>query len=120
MIKRSGGTHAIDRPGRPGAGERRDRDGLAAAHTAFAVAAGVEELEVVRVDLEADSVLAFTVLVGACLEPALDVDEAALLDELLRTLESLASPVVFVSNEVGLGIVPDTPLGRAFRDARAA
>ena len=27
-------------------------------------------------------------------------------------------PVVFVSNEVGLGIVPDTPLGRAFRDAQ--
>jgi adenosylcobinamide kinase/adenosylcobinamide-phosphate guanylyltransferase len=23
-----------------------------------------------------------------------------------------------VSNEVGLGIVPDTPLGRAFRDAQ--
>lgn len=27
-------------------------------------------------------------------------------------------PVVFVSNEVGLGLVPDTPLGRAFRDAQ--
>ena len=31
---------------------------------------------------------------------------------------SCAVPVVFVSNEVGLGIVPDTPLGRAFRDAQ--
>ncbi|MFO1155014.1 MAG: bifunctional adenosylcobinamide kinase/adenosylcobinamide-phosphate guanylyltransferase [Rhodospirillales bacterium] len=30
---------------------------------------------------------------------------------------ALAGPVVFVSNEVGLGIVPDTPLGRNFRDA---
>src|ERR1700722_6746243 len=27
-------------------------------------------------------------------------------------------PVVFVSNEVGLGLVPDTPLGRRFRDAQ--
>jgi adenosylcobinamide kinase/adenosylcobinamide-phosphate guanylyltransferase len=45
-----------------------------------------------------------------------DVDEAT--DELVRTLEGLAPPVVFVSNEVGLGIVPDTPLGRAFRDAQ--
>jgi adenosylcobinamide kinase / adenosylcobinamide-phosphate guanylyltransferase len=32
-------------------------------------------------------------------------------------LAALAGPVVFVANEVGLGIVPDTPLGRDFRDA---
>lgn len=30
----------------------------------------------------------------------------------------LAGPVVFVSNEVGSGIVPDNPLGRSFRDAQ--
>ena len=45
-----------------------------------------------------------------------DLDEAA--DELVQALEGYARPVVFVSNEVGLGIVPDTPLGRAFRDAQ--
>lgn len=45
-----------------------------------------------------------------------DVDEAA--DDLVRALEGLGVPVVFVSNEVGLGVVPDTPLGRAFRDAQ--
>jgi len=45
-----------------------------------------------------------------------DVDDAT--DELVRALEDCAVPVVFVSNEVGLGIVPDTPLGRAFRDAQ--
>ena len=45
-----------------------------------------------------------------------DVDEAT--DELVRALDGLAAPVVFVSNEVGLGIVPDTPLGRAFRDSQ--
>lgn len=27
-------------------------------------------------------------------------------------------PVVMVSNELGLGLVPETPLGRAFRDAQ--
>jgi adenosylcobinamide kinase/adenosylcobinamide-phosphate guanylyltransferase len=45
-----------------------------------------------------------------------DVDEAT--DDLARALEEYAAPVVFVSNEVGLGIVPETPLGRAFRDAQ--
>jgi len=45
-----------------------------------------------------------------------DVDEST--DDLLRALDGTAVPVVFVSNEVGLGIVPDTPLGRAFRDAQ--
>ncbi|MFI5001052.1 MAG: bifunctional adenosylcobinamide kinase/adenosylcobinamide-phosphate guanylyltransferase [Reyranellales bacterium] len=45
-----------------------------------------------------------------------DVDEAT--DEFLLALEGCASPVVLVSNEVGLGIVPETPLGRAFRDSQ--
>jgi len=45
-----------------------------------------------------------------------DVDDST--DALLRSLDGCAVPVVFVSNEVGLGIVPGTPLGRAFRDAQ--
>jgi adenosylcobinamide kinase/adenosylcobinamide-phosphate guanylyltransferase len=45
-----------------------------------------------------------------------DVDEAT--DDLARALDGLAVPVVLVSNEVGLGVVPDTPLGRSFRDAQ--
>ena len=36
--------------------------------------------------------------------------------ELIDALEICASPVVVVSNEVGQGIVPDTSLGRRFRD----
>jgi len=32
-------------------------------------------------------------------------------------LLTLPANVVVVSNEVGMGLVPDTPLGRAFRDA---
>jgi adenosylcobinamide kinase/adenosylcobinamide-phosphate guanylyltransferase len=37
--------------------------------------------------------------------------------ELAGTLPRLKSPVVFVTNEVGLGIVPDNALARSFRDA---
>jgi adenosylcobinamide kinase/adenosylcobinamide-phosphate guanylyltransferase len=37
---------------------------------------------------------------------------------LLAALERCRGPVTLVSNEVGLGIVPETPLGRAFRDAQ--
>ncbi len=33
-------------------------------------------------------------------------------------LDIAESPVVLVSNEVGLGLVPETPIGRAFRDAQ--
>jgi adenosylcobinamide kinase/adenosylcobinamide-phosphate guanylyltransferase len=36
---------------------------------------------------------------------------------LVSTLPRLAGPVIFVSNEVGLGIVPDNALARRFRDA---
>jgi len=39
-------------------------------------------------------------------------------DALLTALSSAKCPVVLVSNEVGLGLVPETPLGRAFRDAQ--
>jgi adenosylcobinamide kinase/adenosylcobinamide-phosphate guanylyltransferase len=37
---------------------------------------------------------------------------------LTRLLGVLKYPVVLVSNEVGLGLVPETPLGRNFRDAQ--
>jgi adenosylcobinamide kinase/adenosylcobinamide-phosphate guanylyltransferase len=36
---------------------------------------------------------------------------------LARTLSAQRSPVVLVTNEVGLGIVPDNALARRFRDA---
>lgn len=35
---------------------------------------------------------------------------------LVQSLDGLAAPVVFVSNEVGLGIVPDNAMAREFRD----
>ena len=38
--------------------------------------------------------------------------------ELCGAVADVGCPVVFVSNEVGLGLVPETPLGRRFRDAQ--
>jgi adenosylcobinamide kinase/adenosylcobinamide-phosphate guanylyltransferase len=57
-----------------------------------------------------------TLWLSNLMQSGADLDEAA--DDVVRALEGYAVPVVFVSNEVGLGIVPDTPLGRAFRDAQ--
>jgi adenosylcobinamide kinase/adenosylcobinamide-phosphate guanylyltransferase len=37
---------------------------------------------------------------------------------LAAALGSIGGPVILVSNEVGMGLVPETPLGRAFRDAQ--
>lgn len=39
-------------------------------------------------------------------------------ERLISALKAAPIPIVAVSNEVGLGIVPDTKLGRVFRDAQ--
>lgn len=51
-------------------------------------------------------------LVGAERDPEIEARR------LTRFLGVAKYPIVLVSNEVGLGLVPETPLGRAFRDAQ--
>ncbi len=46
-----------------------------------------------------------------------DQDWRAAGTELIATLAAQTSPVVLVTNEVGMGIVPENALARAFRDA---
>ena len=43
-----------------------------------------------------------------------DIEEES--DALIAALENATGPLILVSNEVGLGIVPDNALARAFRD----
>jgi adenosylcobinamide kinase/adenosylcobinamide-phosphate guanylyltransferase len=47
-----------------------------------------------------------------------DRDVEAAIKGLVAAVAASAGPVILVSNEVGQGIVPETPLGRAFRDAQ--
>lgn len=45
-------------------------------------------------------------------------DPADATEELVLAIREATGPLVIVSNEVGHGIVPATPLGRVFRDAQ--
>lgn len=38
------------------------------------------------------------------------------ISRLINLIPNLAGPVVFVSNEIGMGLVPETAMGREFRD----
>lgn len=58
-----------------------------------------------------------TLWTSLCLEKGYrEKDLLALTDRLLNTLNGCGKPVALVTNEVGMGLVPDTALGRAFRD----
>ena len=55
-----------------------------------------------------------TLWLGNLLGEAREIE--AEIDGLVASIGQFGGPVVFVSNEVGMGIVPDNALARAFRD----
>jgi len=55
-----------------------------------------------------------TLWLANLMEAEKDIDQET--DKLCETLGNAKGPVVLVSNEVGMGIVPENPLARAFRD----
>lgn len=46
-----------------------------------------------------------------------DFDHADEVEKTIAALPDLNGPVIFVSNELGLGLAPESALGRRFRDA---
>jgi adenosylcobinamide kinase/adenosylcobinamide-phosphate guanylyltransferase len=62
-----------------------------------------------------------TLLVSNLLEAEIDYPEAdnrlaAEIKELIAAVDTIKADVIMVSNEVGLGLVPDNKLGRIYRD----
>lgn len=55
-----------------------------------------------------------TVWLGNLMHAGRDIDREA--GSLLESLAVPPAPVALVANEVGLGVVPDNPMARAFRD----
>lgn len=55
-----------------------------------------------------------TLWLSNLMDAKLDIDAAS--SALLLALKACPSPVIVLSNEVGLGIVPDNPMAREFRD----
>jgi adenosylcobinamide kinase/adenosylcobinamide-phosphate guanylyltransferase len=77
----------------------------------------VETIERRTVDAEVILVDCLTLWLSNCLLVNQSDEEIRLqLDQLGQTVLNLEVPLLLVANEVGLGLVPESPLGRRFRD----
>ena len=82
-----------------------------------AIALHVHDTAVVLVDCL--TLLVSNTLLHCGASPDSTAAEAAVQEEvvaLVQTCQTTAATCIVVSNEVGLGLVPDTPLGRLYRD----
>ncbi|HEY4077918.1 MAG TPA: bifunctional adenosylcobinamide kinase/adenosylcobinamide-phosphate guanylyltransferase [Rhizomicrobium sp.] len=70
------------------------------------------------VDVEGGAILVdcLTLWLSNLMEAGMSPDDET--EHLMESLKPLSSTIIFVSNEVGLGIVPDNALARSFRDAQ--
>jgi len=83
------------------------------APTGVAKALQVEDADVIILDC---LTLLVSNLLGNARNPGdIDAVQSDILDELSQLLE-LKKRIIIVSNEVGMGLVPDNPLGRVYRD----
>lgn len=83
------------------------------------IEAPVDLADAIRAHAAADRVLlvdCLTLWLNNLMFADKDVDAAT--DALCAALQTADGPVILVSNEIGLGLVPETPLGRRFRDAQ--
>jgi len=86
-------------------------------HVGQAIALHLHDTPVVVVDCLTLLVSNTLLRLSASSDPA--AAEAAVQEEvavLLQTCQASAASCIVVSNEVGLGLVPDNPLGRLYRD----
>jgi adenosylcobinamide kinase / adenosylcobinamide-phosphate guanylyltransferase len=120
LIAEHGGAPVYVATAEPGDGEMAER---IAAHRARrgeawrTVEAPVALAEAVRSEARAGNAVlvdCLTLWLSNLLFAARDVE--AEVEDLMAALEGAEGPVVLVSNEVGLGIVPENALARAFRD----
>ena len=76
----------------------------------------IEAIQSLPSDIEVCLIDCLTLWLSNLMHHQKDIDVAT--EQLCDSIKSASLPIILVSNEVGMGLVPDTPLGREFRDAQ--